>query len=265
MIAKISEKQLKKFPAVVHISITKKCNLNCRKCYYKGEENPKLVKKIIEDVAASRVKAVAIGGGEPMLHPNISDFINFLVESGKIVSITTNGTICKPIDGVSKYAISFDPVHEQTWKNPESVIAAAKTYSEFAEVWMNHILTTKEDLSRALNVLGDHVSTVTLLALKPIRRIDKESWLDVIELVKQYGLKVAVDACVAEIAGIGRCRQGIVSMSIDADGSCAICSNDGSSRIPYEGIERSWEKIRRNCPFNFFKEQVLKDIRFKFN
>lgn len=117
MIAKISEKQLKKFPAVVHISITKKCNLNCRKCYYKGEENPELVKKIIEDVAASRVKAVAIGGGEPMLHPNISDFINFLVESGKIVSITTNGTIYKPIDGVSKYAISFDVIHEQTWRN----------------------------------------------------------------------------------------------------------------------------------------------------
>lgn len=252
MIAKISEEKLKikKCPAVVHISITKKCNLNCRECYYKGEENPELVKKIIEDVAASRVKAVAIGGGEPMLHPNICDFINFLAESGKIVSITTNGTICKPIDGVSKYAISFDPIHKQTWRNPESVITAAKTYSEFAEVWMNHILTTKEDLSRALNVLGDYISTVTLLALKPIRRIDKELWLNAMELVKQYGLKIAVDACVAEITSIGRCRQGIASMSIDADGSCAICSNDRSNRIPYEGIEKSWEKIRRICPFN---------------
>jgi len=115
---------------------------------------------------------------------------------------------------------------------------------------MNHILTTKEDLSRALNVLGDYISTVTLLALKPIRRIDKELWLNAMELVKQYVLKIAVDACVAEITGIGRCRQGIASMSIDADGSCAICSNDRSNRIPYEGIEKSWEKIRRICPFN---------------
>ena len=131
-----------------------------------GKENSELVKRIIEDVAASMVRAVAIGGREPM-HPNITDFINFLAGFGKIVSITTNGTICKPIDGVSKYAISFDLIHEQTWRNPESVITAAKTYSEFAEVWMNHILTTKEDLSQALNVLGDYISTVTLLALKP--------------------------------------------------------------------------------------------------
>jgi MoaA/NifB/PqqE/SkfB family radical SAM enzyme len=171
MIAKISEKQLKKCPAVVHLSITKKCNLNCKECYYKGKENPELVKRIIKDIAISRVKAVAIGGGEPMLHPNITDFINFLVESGKIVSVTTNGTICKPIDGVSKYAISFDVIHEQTWKSPESVITAAKTYSEVAEVWINHILTTREYLKRVLDVLGDYASTITLLALKPIKRI----------------------------------------------------------------------------------------------
>ncbi len=93
--------------------------------------------------------------------------------------------------------------------------------------------------------------SVTLLALKPIKRIDFELWSDAIELVKQYGLKVAVDACVAEITGMGRCRQGIASMSIDADGSCAICSNHRTNRMPYDGIEKSWKKIRRNCPFNF--------------
>jgi hypothetical protein len=78
-------------------------------------------------------------------------------------------------------------------------------------------------------------------------------WFDAIELVKQYGLKVAVDACVAEITGIGKCRQGTVSMSIDADGSCAICSNNRSNRVMYEGIEKSWKKIRRTCPFNLKK------------
>ena len=62
MIAKIPEKRLKRCPAIVHVSITKKCNLNCRKCYYKGKENPELVKRIIRDIAASRVKTVAIGG-----------------------------------------------------------------------------------------------------------------------------------------------------------------------------------------------------------
>ncbi len=248
MIARIPVKSLKKCPAVVHLSITKKCNLNCRDCYYKGKENPELIKKIVQDVASSNIKAVAIGGGEPMLHPEIEHITNFLAESGKIVSITTNGTICKPLDGVSKFAISFDPIHEQTWKNPEKIIASAKIYSEIAELWVNHILTTKDDLKRALDLLGDYATTVTLLALKPIRNIDKELWLDAIELVKQYGLKVAIDTCVAELTGIGKCRQGIVSMSIEADGTCAICSNQRENRIPYEGIELNWKKIERTCP-----------------
>jgi len=248
MIARIPVKSLERCPAVVHVSITKKCNLNCEQCYYQGQENPALIRKIIQDIALSDVKAVAIGGGEPMLHPEIEHFTNLLAESGKIVSVTTNGTVCKPLDGVSKYAISFDPVHEQTWKNPESVITAAKTYGEFAEVWMNHILTTKDVLERALDILGKYTSTVTLLALKPIKRINEELWLDAIELVKQYGLRVAIDACVAELTGIGKCRQGIVSMSIDADGTCAICSNQREKRIPYEGIELSWRKIKRVCP-----------------
>jgi len=253
MIAKIPIKLLEKCPAVVHISITKKCNLNCKQCYYRGQENPELIRRIIQDIASSDVKAVAIGGGEPVLHPEIENFINFLAESGKIVSVTTNGTICKPIDGVSRYAISFDPIHNQTWRNPENVIATAKIYSEIADVWLNHILTSLNNFERALNMFCDYISTITPLALKPIRSIDKGLWFEAIDLVKQYGLRVAIDACVAELLKIGKCRQGFASMSIDADGTCAICSNQRGNRIPYEGIEQSWRKIERVCPFGFFQ------------
>ena len=252
MIARIPLKSLKRCPAVVHISITKRCNLNCKKCYYKGEENPVLIRRIIKDIALSEAKAVAIGGGEPMLHPEIENLINFLAESGKVVSVTTNGTICKPIDGVNKYAISFDPIHNQTWRNPEEVIATVKVYGEIADVWLNHILISLNDLERTLNLFCDYISTVTLLALKPISSINRRLWFDAIDLVKQYGLRVAVDACAAELLKIGRCRQGFASMSIDADGTCAICSNQRENRIPYKGIENSWRKIGRVCPFGFF-------------
>ena len=253
MIARIPVKLLKRCPAVVHISITKRCNLNCKKCYYKGEENPVLIRRIIKDIALSEAKAVAIGGGEPMLHPEIEHFINFLVKSGKIVSVTINGTICKPIDGVSKYAVSFDPIHEETWRNPEKVIANVKVYSEIADVWLNHILTSLRDLERVLNIFCDYISTVTLLALKPIKSISRGLWFEAIDLVKQYGLRVAIDACAAELLKIGKCRQGIISMSIEADGTCALCSNQRENRIPYEGIEQSWRKIRSVCPFGYRK------------
>ena len=157
-----------------------------------------------------------------------------------------------PIDGVSKYAVSFDPIHKETWRNPEKVIANVKVYSEIADVWLNHILTSVKNLERALNIFHNYISTVTLLALKPIRSIDRGLWFEAIDLVKQYGLRVAVDACVAELLKIGRCRQGFTSMSIEADGTCAICSNQRENRIPYEGIENSWRKIKRVCPFGFF-------------
>jgi len=92
----------------------------------------------------------------------------------------------------------------QTWGNPEKVIATAKIYSETTDVWLNHILTSLDNLERALNMFCDYISTVTLLALKTIRSIDRRLWFEAIDLVKQYSLKVAIDACMAELLKIGR-------------------------------------------------------------
>lgn len=37
---------------------------------------------------------------------------------------------------------------------------------------------------RGLSVLGDYASTVTLLTLKPIQKIDRDLWFDAIDIVK---------------------------------------------------------------------------------
>ena len=78
--------------------ITQKCNLKCEVCY-----NKNLMKRLKEISVENILKNVSpndvvfIGGGEPMLHPNIKEISNKLINFPTEVVISTNGLIYKEI------------------------------------------------------------------------------------------------------------------------------------------------------------------------
>lgn len=93
-----------KAPSVVHIEITKKCNLRCKTCdlwkYY--IKNPNLVKSelttkdlvsLAGQLARIGVAVVAITGGEPSLRKDLVEIVQAFKKYGMVVHITTNGSI----------------------------------------------------------------------------------------------------------------------------------------------------------------------------
>ena len=70
-----------KYPKSVHLYITNECNLNCEKCHYRSALDDKhqlsynTIQSLFEEWKEYRLTSVAIGGGEPLLHPNINDII----------------------------------------------------------------------------------------------------------------------------------------------------------------------------------------------
>lgn len=85
-------------PLYVDFNITNYCNLKCKFCYMKKYLNTKemaLIEcfKIIDDLNSSKVMKVHISGGEPFLHPNICEIIDYLKYKKMRYSISTNGTI----------------------------------------------------------------------------------------------------------------------------------------------------------------------------
>lgn len=85
----------------IYIEITNACNLNCsfciknkRKINYLNKEEFKTIINKIKNYTDEIYMHIL---GEPLMHPNIVDFINYASNNGLLVNITTNGYLIEKI------------------------------------------------------------------------------------------------------------------------------------------------------------------------
>lgn len=112
---------------VVAWNMTRTCNLHCRHCYmnadaarHAGELTTAEAKKFIDDLAAFRVPALLMSGGEPLMREDFFEIAGYASERGVRPTLSTNGTLiteeaAKKIKaaGVAYVGVSID--------GPESV------------------------------------------------------------------------------------------------------------------------------------------------
>jgi MoaA/NifB/PqqE/SkfB family radical SAM enzyme len=81
------------------IELTRHCNLKCKFCYsasgkpLDNELSSKEIKRIISDAKDLGVKTITLTGGEPLLHPNFFEIVDFARSKDIIVQIFSNGTL----------------------------------------------------------------------------------------------------------------------------------------------------------------------------
>jgi len=85
---------------VVVWNATKTCNLECVHCYadarklrFANELTTTEARGMIEDLAALKVPALLISGGEPLVRPDILDLARYAMSLGVRVTFSTNGTL----------------------------------------------------------------------------------------------------------------------------------------------------------------------------
>lgn len=242
-----------KVPLVVHLQLTTLCNLGCPRCFYRPAIEPRhldtqLALELIEEWASEGVRSLALGGGEPTLHPDLPRIVEWAKGQGLRVSLTTNGL--EPLAGLpfDRVHISYDEIH----KTPrERVIAAIRRYAATVErVGINHILTSYEWLDRVLKLIADtSVSTLTLLCEKPLPRF--EDFAGAIRRAQGAleGRELWLDACMkAQLEPGWTCRQGSISMYLGVDLRAKRCSNVQEG-FPYTTLEETWAKVKgsREC------------------
>ncbi|WP_163219046.1 radical SAM/SPASM domain-containing protein [Bacteroides sp. 224] len=82
-------------PQSLHIDITNRCPLHCSICY-KIPDKPKDITylrwdELITEAAKLKVFQIAIGGGEPLTHPDIVAFVGRVAQTPMSVTITSSG------------------------------------------------------------------------------------------------------------------------------------------------------------------------------
>jgi MoaA/NifB/PqqE/SkfB family radical SAM enzyme len=96
-----SPSYLSQAPLKVYFDMTYRCNLACRHCITNSspfvDASPELktdrIIEIIEELAAIGVLEIAVGGGEPMVHPDWPIIFNHITDLGLNLIITTNGLL----------------------------------------------------------------------------------------------------------------------------------------------------------------------------
>lgn len=96
-------------PELVDIKLTDWCDLACKFCYQdstkKGQHAPlSAIKRIIDDLAAVKTFEVALGGGEPMSHPDFYEILEYCLEKDVKPNFTTRNYAALKTEDFSKYA-----------------------------------------------------------------------------------------------------------------------------------------------------------------
>ena len=86
--------------------LTEGCNLNCRHCWISHPPKSQghrqavldfgLFQSMIQQGKKLGLKAVKLTGGEPLIHPQIKEILEFVRNEQLILNLETNGTLCTP-------------------------------------------------------------------------------------------------------------------------------------------------------------------------
>lgn len=169
-------------PILIDLSLNNQCNEQCSFCYMSSKPNGHGESIAMEDINIlikmmkhARVFQIALGGGEPTLHPEFPKILKKLrLEADVIPNYTTNGsTLNREILLASKKYCGAVAVSYNKHRFNETLIAAEKLRK--ASIKTNvHIVLLRENFSQILNIIQEYakigISGVVLLLFKPMGR-----------------------------------------------------------------------------------------------
>lgn len=161
--------------------ITERCNLNCKFCHQefgKRKDHDKdfsleFFKNIIDSAKKEKqIKYIRITGGEPLLHPDVKDFLQYASEAGFCTILNTNATL------LTAEKISSLAPFVGIWKISLPSFDANKTdlITGVADVWHRKV--------NALRLLKDNKCEVDLLVV--LTRCNIPHISDFLDIAKKY-------------------------------------------------------------------------------
>jgi MoaA/NifB/PqqE/SkfB family radical SAM enzyme len=233
-------------PTLIDLKITDYCEHGCRHCYQSSTTNGKhmeshLITSLVNNLKRLGTGTIAIGGGNPLLHPDIERIVTEF--SRKTTTCLTCNSIrnanefeilIKIIDKVDSIAITCNNYYEVE-KTVAPFKVAKQIYKGRAKLYIQGIL----EMFKAEGALVEYlkcvkatgIRNVTLLGFKPVGRGENDKTIsdvtyDWIKVCNDSGLNIGIDADISKrysklikshkIDGLYLTEEGNRSMFIDA-------------------------------------------------
>lgn len=278
-------------PEFVDLSLGNRCNLNCKFCYTSSNENGQFIDMkdyyyILDQLDENRVYQVAIGGGEPTLHPNFKEIIESMHEQYSIIpNYTTNGILLDPnlirfsVDHCGAIALSYHKNREVALLDKMRMLSDSGANAVLHVVANKSTLLSFDSIAQKFGEAG--VKAIAFLLFKPAgrgkvleneilsfedRKILDEKFRRVIEIAQEHEFIVGFDTCFAPYLATfiyslkgtyDSCTGSRVSAYIDWDLSVRPCSfmqeEKGESLK-----EKTLQDIWWGNYFNDFRKSLLR-------
>lgn len=88
-------------PEVLQLSLTDACQQSCSGCFFSNPDphtpnrymSPKTFQQVLKDAVNQEVFQMALGGGEPLMHPKLLDYVQAITQAGIVANLTSNGAL----------------------------------------------------------------------------------------------------------------------------------------------------------------------------
>ncbi|MBI4814202.1 MAG: radical SAM protein [Methanobacterium sp.] len=255
------------WPELADISISNYCTNGCSYCYRSSNEKGRFMPlkdytHVLQQLTNEKygsIFQVALGGGEPLLHPDFNEIIRTTREDyGIIPNYTTCGKFFTPenLEVSRKYcgavAISWDPYRDNLTIDELSKLGKLLEDNQIrANIHYVISESTLEDATRILSGEYDKYlesfNAVIFLTYKPTGRAPSEDIIRSSQLLQSFlkmvdepvtHLKIGFDACFVPVLlknthtdneVIDSCECGFFSVYIDENlnvSPCSFCNNE---------------------------------------
>ncbi len=277
------------WPELADISISNHCSKECDFCYRDSSKNNSFMTvKQYDHVLSSLISEkwgpvfqVALGGGEPLEHPDFQDIIMKTCEKGIVANFTTNGMyVDKKIAAFLKGKIGAVAVSA---KSVEGLDTDKIGILSGAGIKTNvHYILDKESIKEAVDILNGkynkvfrNVNGLIFLTYKPKGRAPADKCLDIDDDLEEFlGLidnnkcsaHIGFDACFVpalmrytdvNVDFVDSCECGFFSVYIDECMNVRPCSFSDKDRFSYNLDEFDMRTIWEE-KYAVYRDEILK-------
>ena len=268
------------WPELADISISNYCTNACEYCYRSSNEKGRFMslkdyKFVLEQLTSKEygsIFQVALGGGEPLLHPQFNEILEVTEQHNIIPNYTTCGKFFnhENIEATKKYcgsvAISWDP-----YRNNLSLEELSKLGSRLADEGIKtniHYVISERTIEMATRMLeGEYdgyikdFNAIIFLTYKPTGRADTGDTIKSPKLLKSFlemvdnsvtKIKIGFDACFVpsllkatsvDNNMIDSCECGFFSVYVNENMDVLPCSFCNNTEYSYNLRDFNFEGI----------------------
>ncbi|MDD5730488.1 MAG: radical SAM protein, partial [Candidatus Omnitrophica bacterium] len=203
-------------PECVQIDLTYNCNNNCIGCWcnspllkdraYKGSKKYKtlptpLVKELIEELAELGTRQLYFsGGGEPFMHPDIIEIIDFAKKKGLHCSINTNFTLVNEFTVKKLIELGLDYLTVSVWSGNAATYAATHPNKDEAAFYkisdMLLMLNSLKNGSKPYVKVYNVISNINFRELTEMYKFAKDTKSESLEFTVVDTIPGATDALI---------------------------------------------------------------------